>query len=102
MVRGFAYYIWWVSRALFIVFLLSDYSELHVNCAKINLLCTVGNITKEGTVRTEFTHQDPGPSPHPCNAPGLSPIEFLRAVYQDPTLPMATRIAAAKALLPFT
>ena len=53
-------------------------------------------------MRTEFPHQDPGPSPHPCNAPDLSPIEFLRAVYQDPTLPMATRIAAAKALLPFT
>ena len=53
-------------------------------------------------MRTDFSHQDTGPSPHPCNAPGLSPIEFLRAAYQDPTLPMATRIAAAKALLPFT
>jgi len=33
MVRGFAYYLWWVSHALFIVILLSDYNELHVNCA---------------------------------------------------------------------
>ena len=53
-------------------------------------------------MRTDFTHQDTGPSPHPCNAPGLSATEFLRAVYNDPTLPMSTRIAAAKALLPFT
>jgi hypothetical protein len=53
-------------------------------------------------VRTDFTQQDTGPSPHPCNAPGLSATEFLRAVYNDPTLPMSTRIAAAKALLPFT
>jgi len=53
-------------------------------------------------VRTDFSHQDTGPSPHPCNAPGLSATEFLRAVYNDPTLPMSTRIAAAKALLPFT
>jgi len=53
-------------------------------------------------VRTEFTHQDPGPSPHPCNAPDLSPIEFLQAIYRDRTFPLSTRIDAARALLPYT
>ena len=34
MVRGFAYHIQWVSRALFTRILLNDYKELDVNCAK--------------------------------------------------------------------
>jgi hypothetical protein len=51
-------------------------------------------------VRTEFTNQ--GPSPHPYNAPGLSPLEFLLAVMNSERLPMATRIQAASAALPFT
>jgi hypothetical protein len=51
-------------------------------------------------MRTEFTHQ--GPSPHPYNVPGLSPIEFLLAVMNAERLPMATRIQAASAALPFT
>ena len=43
----------------------------------------------------------PGPA-HPCDAPGLSPIEFLQAVYRDPLLPMSIRIDAARGLLPHT
>ena len=43
----------------------------------------------------------PGPA-HPCDAPGLSPIEFLQAIYRDRTLPMSIRIDAARGLLPFT
>jgi len=43
----------------------------------------------------------PGPA-HPCDAPGLSPIEFLQAIYRDPRLPMSTRIDAARGLLPYT
>jgi hypothetical protein len=43
----------------------------------------------------------PGPA-HPCDAPGLSPIEFLQAVYRDPRLPMSIRIDAARGLLPYT
>src|SRR5262249_20431247 len=43
----------------------------------------------------------PGPA-HPCDAPGLSPIEFLQAIYRDPLLPMSIRIDAARGLLPFT
>jgi hypothetical protein len=43
----------------------------------------------------------PGPA-HPCDAPGLSPIEFLHAVYCDPHLPMSIRIDAARGLLPYT
>ena len=53
-------------------------------------------------MRTEFTHPDPGPSPHAYNVPGLSPLEFLHAVYSDPSLPMSIRIDAARGLLPFT
>ena len=53
-------------------------------------------------MRTEFTHQDPGPSPHAYNDPDLSPIEFLQAVYRATHLPMSVRIAAASALLPYT
>jgi len=51
---------------------------------------------------TEFTHQDTRPSPHACNTPGLSPIEFLQAIYSDPLFPMSIRIDAARALLPYT
>jgi len=43
----------------------------------------------------------PGPA-HPCDAPGLSPIEFLQAIYRDPLLPMSIRIEAARGLLPYT
>jgi hypothetical protein len=43
----------------------------------------------------------PGPA-HPCDAPGLSPIDFLQAIYRDPLLPMSTRIDAARGLLPYT
>src|SRR5262245_44536630 len=35
----------------------------------------------------------PGPA-HPCDAPGLSPIDFLQAIYRDPLLPMSIRIPA--------
>ena len=53
-------------------------------------------------MRTEFTHQNQGPSSHVYNVPDLSPIEFLQAVMHAEHLPMATRIDAARALLPFT
>jgi hypothetical protein len=53
-------------------------------------------------MRTEFTHQDPGPSPHAYNDPDLSPIEFLLAVMHCDRLPMSTRIDAARGLLPYT
>jgi hypothetical protein len=53
-------------------------------------------------MRTEFTHQAPGPSPHAYNDPDLSPIEFLQAVMHAERLPLDTRIQAAKALLPYT
>ena len=46
--------------------------------------------------------QGSGPSVHPCDNPSLSPIEFLRAVYRDPTIPLPDRIKAASALLPYT
>ena len=53
-------------------------------------------------MRTEFTHQNPEPSPHAYNDPDLSPIEFLTAVYNDASLPMSIRIDAARGLLPYT
>ena len=53
-------------------------------------------------MRTEFFNQDPGPSSRAYNAPGLSPIEFLQAVYHDPRLPISVRIDAARGLLPYT
>src|SRR6516225_4551760 len=101
MVRGFVYYIWWVSRAPIRLILLSDYNELHVNCARM-IFAQSGSVTKEGTVRTQFTHQDPQPSSHAYNDPDLSPIEFLYAVMRATHQPMSIRIEAAKALLPFT
>ena len=101
MVRGFAYYIWWVSRALFIVILLSDYSELHVNCAG-SAHSLHSRITTEGVMamQTEFTHQDPVPRLY--NDPDLSSLEFLLAVMHDEHLPMSTRIQAASAAMPYT
>jgi hypothetical protein len=42
------------------------------------------------------------PATHAYNDPDLSPVEFLKAVYHATHLPMATRIEAASALLPFT
>ena len=53
-------------------------------------------------MRTEFTTQAPGPSPHAYNAPDLSPIEFLYAVTRATNQPLSIRIEAAKALLPYT
>ena len=53
---------------------------------------TVASITREGR----------GPQTHAYDAPDLSPIEFLRAVYHATHLPMSTRIDAARGLLPFT
>jgi hypothetical protein len=53
----------------------------------------------------EFVRKNPSEVPgpaHPCDDPSLSPLQFLHAVYHDRTLPMATRIKAASALLPFT
>ena len=50
--------------------------------------------------RAEFTHQDPVPRLY--NDPFLSPLEFLLCVMHDEHLPMATRIQAASAALPFT
>jgi hypothetical protein len=43
----------------------------------------------------------PGPA-HPCDAPGLSPIEFLRACMHDTRLPLSVRMDAAARLLPLT
>src|SRR5262249_6511801 len=73
--------------------------------------CTVEPRTKEGVmadrilptethVPAEPTHQHT--NTHSYNAPGLSPLEFLRAVMDDPHLPMSYRMEAAKALLPYT
>jgi hypothetical protein len=55
-------------------------------------------------MQKEFNHYLPrrDSTPHPCNAPGLSPLEFLHAVYRDPLLPMSIRIDAARGLLPYT
>ena len=66
-----------MSRALFILILLSDYNVLDVNCARSTL-------------------------PHAYNDPDLSPIEFLYAVMRAQHQPTAIRIEAAKALFPFT
>ena len=53
---------------------------------------TVASITREGR----------GPQTHAYDAPDLSPIEFLQAIYRDASLPMSIRIDAARGLLPFT
>jgi hypothetical protein len=53
-------------------------------------------------VRTEFTHQDPGPSSRAYNDPTLSATEFLAAVMHATHQPIAVRIQAASALLPYT
>jgi hypothetical protein len=50
----------------------------------------------------EFTRQGLPPQTHAYDDPDLSPIEFLQAIYHDRTLPMSTRIDAARALLPYT
>jgi hypothetical protein len=52
---------------------------------------TVASITREGR----------GPQTHAYDDPDLSPIEFLQAVYRDPSLPMSIRIDAARGLLPY-
>ena len=51
-------------------------------------------------MRTEFTHQDPAPRLY--NDPSLTPLEFILAVMHDEHLPMATRIQAASAAMPYT
>ena len=53
---------------------------------------TVASITREGK----------GPQTHAYDDPDIGPIEFLLAVMRAQHLPMATRISAASALLPFT
>ena len=53
---------------------------------------TVASITREGR----------GPQTHAYDEPDLSPIEFLRCVMHATHLPMASRIQAASALLPYT
>jgi hypothetical protein len=42
------------------------------------------------------------PHPHAYDDPDLSPVEFLQHVMHATHLPMATRIEAASALLPYT
>jgi hypothetical protein len=54
-------------------------------------------IDKNQVVQKEFK-----PQVHAYNDPDLSPIEFLTAVYHATHLPMASRIQAASALLPYT
>jgi hypothetical protein len=53
-------------------------------------------------VRTEFTHQDTGPSAHAYDDPSLDALEFLLAVMHATNQPISTRIEAAKAALPYT
>src|SRR5215472_13077154 len=50
----------------------------------------------------EFTRMGLPPQVHAYDAPGLGPLEFLRCVYRDPSLPLSIRIDAARGLLPFT
>jgi hypothetical protein len=38
---------------------------------------------------------------HAYNAPGLCPLQFLQAVYHDPTVPMSLRMQAAEAAAPY-
>jgi hypothetical protein len=40
----------------------------------------------------DFTRLGLGPQTHAYDARGLSPIEFLQAVYNDPSLPMSTSV----------
>jgi len=51
-------------------------------------------------MQTESTHQNPPERAY--NTSGLSALQFLRAVMEATHLPMAIRIQAASALLPFT
>ena len=53
---------------------------------------TVASITREGREPPSYAYNDPD----------LGPLEFLLAVMRAEHLPMATRIDAARALLPFT
>jgi hypothetical protein len=50
----------------------------------------------------EFVRLDLPPQTHAYDAPDISPLEFLQAVYHDKSLPIAIRIEAAHRLLPFT
>jgi hypothetical protein len=38
---------------------------------------------------------------HAYNAPGLCPLQFLQAVYRDPSVPMSLRMQAAEAAAPY-
>ena len=53
---------------------------------------TVASITREGR----------GPQTHAYDDPNLGPLEFLLAVMRATHLPMATRIKAASAAMPYT
>jgi hypothetical protein len=50
----------------------------------------------------DFVRLDLPPQTHAYDAPDISPLEFLQAVYHDSSLPMSIRIDAARGLLPFT
>ena len=50
----------------------------------------------------EFVRNGLPPQTHPYDDASLDPLEFLLAVYRDPSLPMSVRIAAARGALPFT
>jgi len=52
---------------------------------------TVASITRKGL----------GPRPHACDDPNLSAKEFLLAVMHDTTLPLSTRIKAARDVAPY-
>ena len=57
------------------------------------------------TTVKEFVCKSPSEAPgpaHPCDDPSLSPLQFLHAIYRDPTFPMSLRIDAARGLLPYT
>jgi hypothetical protein len=50
----------------------------------------------------EFKAHEPKPPPrHPCDTPGLGPLEFLLAVMHDQTFPITIRIKAAEGAAPY-
>jgi hypothetical protein len=54
-------------------------------------------------MQKEFhTAKAPAPTTHAYDDPDLSPVEFLRAVMHATHLPMASRVQAASAVLPYT
>ena len=94
-----------MTRALIVVILLSDYNVIHGDCAITDgFLHSSGRKESLATVR-DFVRKTPAEAPgpaHPCDAPGLSPLQFLYAVFRDRTFPMSVRIEAARILLPLT